>query len=192
MATKRSLSEFVSEIHGKRSTGLLSITLKGANTLLKLFFRDGELYHLTCGNIKGSDCLAQVRGSDFAEYFFMPNMTLAISDEKLPPLSEILRLCGAAVAAVEVSPHSGKGEAQPQPSANGGRLAAIEGLTQALIRQIGPAGSKVIARTIEQKWQASTPPTRTELQQLVDLLKNEIENPDDQKAFVAEAGSVIS
>jgi len=192
MAAKRSMSEFVSEIHGQKSSGLLSIALRGANTLLKLFFRDGELYHLTCWNVKGSDCLAQVRGSDFAEYFFMPDMVLTVSDEKLPPLSDILRLCSAALGAVEVSPHSGKGDTQPAPSANGGRLAAIEGLTQALIRQIGPAGSKVIARTIEQKWQASTPPTRQELQQLVDLLKNEIENPDDQKAFIAEAGSVIA
>lgn len=193
MTVKRSLSEFISEINNNRKTGLLSITVSGANTLLKLFFRDGELYHLTCGNIKGAECLAQVAGGDFAEYFFMPNMVLTVHDEKLPSLPDIMRLCNAADSAIEVSPLTGKSGGQTTGGRGGGDLpSSLESLTLALIRQIGPAGSKVMSRTVEKKWQASSPPTRQELLQLVDLLKDEIENPDDRNAFLAEAGAVLT
>ena len=54
-----------------------------------------------------------------------------------------------------------------------------------------PAGAKVMARLIEQKWHASSPPTREEFLRLVDLLKDEIENPDDRNEFLKEAARII-
>jgi hypothetical protein len=53
-------------------------------------------------------------------------------------------------------------------------------------------GAKVISRIVEQTWKASSPPTREELLQLIDLLKVEIENPDDRSVFVKEATAILS
>ena len=189
---KIALSEFIAEINRSRKNGLLSINVKNANTLFKLFFRDGEVYHITCGNVRGADCLAQVTGSDFAEYFFIPNMVLKVHDENLPSLADIIQCCSAAGSAVEVSPHTGKG-GQTAGARDGSSLpAALEDLKLALIRQIGPAGAKVMSRIVEQKWQASSPPTREGLLRLVEFLKDEIENPDDRNEFLKEAAKIIS
>ena len=190
---KTALSEFIADINRSRKSGLLSITLKGANTLLKLFFRDGEVYHITCGNVRGAACLAQVTGGEFMEYFFMPNVALNVHDENLPSLMDIIGCCNAAGSAVEVSPHSRRGAGQTAiVHTVGDQPAVLEDLKTALIRQIGPAGAKVMSRIVEQKWRASSPPTREEFLRLIDLLKAEIENPDDQNEFIKEAKAILS
>ena len=187
------LSEFIAEINRSRKSGLLSIAVKGANTLLKLFFREGEIYHVTCGNVKGAECLAQAMGGEFAEYFFMPEVSLNVQEGNLPPLADIIRFFEAAGTAVEVPSHPGMGGSQQSRAQTGGAPAAVqENLKLALIRQIGPAGAKVMSRTIEQKWRPSSPPTREELLSLVELLKDEIENPDDRNEFLKEATKTIS
>lgn len=188
---KTALSEFIEEINRNRKSGLLSITVKGANTLLKLFFREGEVYHATCGNVRGSACLAQASGNDFAEYFFMPDIALNVLDENLPPLADIIRYFSDASSAAEVQLRPGTGGASRGQSVSGPPTAQ-ENLKLALIRQIGPVGAKVISRIVEQTWKASSPPTREELLQLIDLLKVEIENPDDRSVFVKEATAILS
>ena len=190
---KTPLSEFIAEINRTRKTGLLSITVKGVNTQLKMFFREGDVYHITCGHVKGADCLAQAAGSEFAECFFMPEVSLNIHDGNLPPLADIIRFFKTAGTAVEVKQPDGKTAPPAYPGAAGISDFAGTGeeLKTALIRQIGPAGARVTARIIEQKWHASSPPTREELLRLVDLLKDEIENPDDRNEFLKEAAGII-
>lgn len=187
---KTGLAEFIAELHQTKKSGLLSIPVKGGNTMLKLFFREGDVYHATCGNVKGAECLMQVAGSEFADYIFMPEMMLNVEDGNLPPLSEILRLLNS----------SSRQEAAGFPSAGGpaaGKVAGpsgavLEGFKLALIRQIGPAGGKVLARVVEQKWSASAAPTADELRRLIELLKGEIETSGDRDEFVKEATKLIS
>ncbi len=190
---KTPLSEFIAEINRTGKTGLLSITVKGVNTQLKMFFREGDVYHVTCGHVKGAECLAQATGNEFAECFFMPEVSLNVHDGNLPPLADIIRFFKTAGTAVAVKQPDGKAAHPTYPGAAGvSDFAGIrEELKTALIRQIGPAGAKVMARTIEQKWNASSPPTREELLRLVDLLKDEIENPDDRNEFLKEATRII-
>lgn len=190
---KTQLSEFIAEINRARKTGLLSITVKGANTQLKMFFREGDVYHVTCGHAKGAECLAQATVSEFAECFFMPEVSLNVHDGNLPPLADIIRFFKTAGTAVEVKQPDGKTAHPTSPGAAGiSDFGGIrEELKTALIRQIGPAGAKVMARLIEQKWHASSPPTREEFLRLVDLLKDEIENPDDRNEFLKEAARII-
>lgn len=191
---KTGLSEFIAEIYEGRKSGLLSIAVKGANTQLKLFFREGQLYHVTCGSVKGKECLAQAVGQEFSQYFFMPEVSLNVQDGNLPSLADIIQFFKAADKAVEVPAHSGTGGSRPSGAQSGGGppAAALEHLTLALVRQIGPAGAKVFSRTIEQKWRASSPATREDLIRLVNILKDEIENPDDRNEFLKEASTIIS
>ncbi len=188
---KTSLPDFIGEIHRSKKSGLLSVNIKKANTLLKLYFRDGELYNITCGGSKGAECLTSTLGGDFSSYFFMPDVALQASDSTLPPLEDIIRFFNNPTAAVEVASPPGVSAGQP-PRPPAAATAVPEALKLALIRQIGPAGAKVLARIVEQKWNASSPPTHDDLRRLIDLLKQEIDSQADRDVFVKEANAILS
>jgi len=188
---KKTLSEFITEINQSRKSGLLSVTVKGANTLLKLFFREGEIYHLTCGNAKGAGCLAQVAGNEFADYFFMGNVSLNVNDGDVPPLTDIIQLFGNHSAAGEVlsDPALGRGQ---QSIKKGDLSMAQEQLKLALIRQIGPAGAKVVKKIVDEIWKPSSPPGKQDFLRLADLLKDEIESDEDRTQFLKETREILS
>ncbi len=189
---KTSLSEFIAEVNRSRKSGLLSITVKGANTLLKLFFREGEVYHATCGNVKGWGCMAQVSGHEFADFVFMPDVSLNIQEGDILPLTEIIQFFRTAGAVVETQPFPGPRDI-PQLAVRTSSPAGMEEVLKlALTRQIGPAGAKVLRRIMEQQWQPASPPGREDFLNLVDLLKNEIENADDRNEFLKEARAILS
>jgi hypothetical protein len=191
-AMKTSLSEFIGEINRTRKSGLLSVTVKGANSLLKLFFRQGEIYHLTFGNCKGPGCLEQVVGVELAEYFFMPDVSLTVQDVDLPPLSAIIELLRNHGPIQEIANPPGAATAKKAGGASVDAASVQERLKMALVRQIGPAGAKVMTKIVEQKWHASPTPSREDLTRLVELLKKEIENANDQNEFMKEAYTIIS
>jgi hypothetical protein len=187
-----SLSEFIAEINRSRKNGLLSVTVKGANTLLKLFFREGELYHLTFGNCKGAGCLARVLGNEFADYFFMPEVSLNVQDGDLPPLTDLIQLFRGKSGTYAAPPDAAVTAGPPAAVKRGDLLTAQEQIKLALIRQIGPAGAKVMTRTVEQKWQSASPPSKNDFLLLIDLLKDEIENANDRNEFLKEARAILS
>ena len=189
---KISLSAFIEDINLSKKSGLLSITVKGANTLLKIFFRQGEIYHLTFGNCRGSGCLEHATDIELAEYFFMPDVSLNVQDPDLPPISVIIELFRNQGTVMETAQSQGASE---RPSTYGKIIDASsvqERLKMALVRQIGPAGAKVMSRIVGQKWRASASPGKDDYLRLVDLLKNEIESAGDQNEFLKEAKTIIS
>jgi hypothetical protein len=188
---KAPLSEFIEDINRSKKSGLLSVTVKGANTLLKIFFRQGEAYHLTFGNCRGPSCLEQVAGVELAEYFFMPDVALNFQDSDLPPVSAIIDLFRRQ-GSVTAAAHGSSTSEHPSSSAKTGDSTTVqEQLKMALVRQIGPAGAKVMSRIVGQKWHASASPAKEDYLRLIDLLKNEIESATDQNEFVKEAKSII-
>lgn len=77
-------------------------------------------------------------------------------------------------------------------SAASGDFARIqEELKVALIRQIGPAGGKVLKKIVEETWRVSSP-TKPDLRNLVGLLKNEIEDGENRNQFAKEAEKIIA
>lgn len=58
----------------------------------------------------------------------------------------------------------------------------------ALIRQIGPAGGKVMSRIVDGKWHASAPYSKEDIDALLNLLQNEIDDQEAKNAFMTEAG----
>jgi hypothetical protein len=183
---KSTLSEFITELNLGKKSGLLSVTVKGANTLLKIFFRNGDIYHLTFGNCRGASCLEQAAGAEMSEYFFMPDVGLNVQDSDLPGVSSIVdlfrnqRAVGGAAQAATGSASAGR------PSD-----AAMEKIKMAFVRQIGPAGVKVMSRIVGAKWNPPPSPSKDDYHRLIDLLKSEIENAADQGAFVKEAKSIL-
>jgi len=189
---KNSLSDFIAEINRNRKSGLLSVTVKGANKLLKMFFREGEVYYISCGDAKGWSCVAQTTGYELADYFFMPDVSFNNQDGSLPSLQEIVQYFkpGSTAAAPPAA-----AQAAGSPPSNGQVFLptiVLDNLKLALTRQIGPAGGKVVKRIVEQQWHPSSPPGKDDYLQLIEFLKNEIENPDDRSLFIQEARALLS
>jgi hypothetical protein len=186
------LSDFIAELNRNRKSGLLSVTVKGANKLLKLFFREGELYYVACGDAKGWSCVAQAGDCESSEYFFMPDASFNVQDSNLPALQEIIHYfkstatSGDSAAGAKVAGNS------PANGKTGSSPGVLENITLALTRQIGPAGGKVVKRIVEQQWHPSSPPSKADYAQLIEFLKNEVENADDRNLFIQEARELLS
>jgi hypothetical protein len=183
------LSEIISDIHQNRKTGLLSITIRGDNNQFKMFFKDGDIYHITCGGQKNSDCIKNCIDLDFSVCFFVPNVKLDAVNANLPAISDIIQIFKSKGIAVEIKQPDGSG---PPAAAAGtsdfGRIR--EELKVAFIRQIGPAGGKILSKIIDEKWRVSSP-SKADLVNLISLLKGEIEDGENRKLFVSEAEKII-
>jgi hypothetical protein len=66
-----------------------------------------------------------------------------------------------------------------------------EGLKVALIKQIGPIGGKIVEKIIQEKWTPSSPPVKEDFIKLIDLLKDEIDDPLSRKEFLTDANKLI-
>jgi hypothetical protein len=195
MNMKMTLSEIVADINRGKKTGILSIAIRGDDkNLLKIFFKDGDVYHLTCGAQKDFDCLGQCDTLDFSSSSFLPNAKSDVArSASLPATSEIIRILEKKNVPIEVMGLGAKtAAAGGAGAAASGNFAKIqEELKVALIRQIGPAGGKVLKKVVEEAWHVSSP-TKADLQKLVGLLKDEIEDGENRNQFVKEAEKIIA
>jgi len=190
------LSEVVADINRNKKTGILSVAIRGDDkNLLKFFFKDGNVYHLTCNIQKDTDCLSQCDTLDFSSCSFLPNAKSEATNQSsnMPPTSEIIQILKKKNVSIEVTNLGAK-------TAPAGRIGAAatgdffkirEALKVAFIRQIGPAGDKVLAKIIDEKWRVSTP-SKADLQKLVGLLKDEIDDRENRIEFIKDAERIIS
>jgi hypothetical protein len=181
------LAKIVGDVLDGKKTGVLTVFVKGGNHLLKLFFRDGECYHLTCGNLKNAECVDNLLSIELGDCLFVPDVKLdASGGGSVPSTDELIRKFTEMGVMVEAKLADGGGKATGKDdSADAKKLEMIK---VALIRQIGPAGGKVMSRIVDGKWRASTPYSREDLDTLINLLKNEIDDQDAKNAFMTEAG----
>ncbi len=181
------LDSVVSDISQKKKTGMLSVMVKVSNQLFKIYFADGEIYHLFYGNRKNSDCFSDLDKIEFSDCFFFSGAKSNTSEKINIPTSEIIRRLKDSNKAV-VCKDMGEG-AVPEGFQD---FAAIrDKLKAALIRQIGPVAEIVFPKVIG-KWTAASPPTKQNLLELTDLLKEEIDDPKNKSEFVTEANKIIS
>ncbi len=189
------LSEVVADISQNKKTGILSIAIRGdAKNLFKVFFKEGTIYHLTCGNQKDSECLNYYDTFDFSSCSFLANAKSDVPHAVgLPATPEIVKLFQSKNIPIEIIHPDGK-------SASTGGVDAIapadyerikEELKVALIKQIGPAGGKILTKIISEKWRVLSP-AKEDLQRLVALLKNEIEDDANKDQFTQDAERILS
>ncbi len=182
------LDSVVSDISQKKKTGMLSVMVKVTKQLFKIYFADGEIYHLFYGNRKNSDCFSDLEKIEFSDCFFFSGAKSNTSEKINIPTAEIIGRFKVANKPVVCKDVGGEG-AVPEGFQD---FAAIrDKLKAALVRQIGPAGDIVFSKTVD-KWTASSPPTKQGLFELVNLLKEEIDDPKNRAEFVNEANSIIS
>jgi hypothetical protein len=179
------LAKIVGDIHESRRTGVLTVLVKGRNHLLKLFFKDGEVYHLTCGNLRDTECVQNLDSIELGDCMFLPDVKMDARAGAVPPTVELIQQLKASAKMVESRLGNGGSRATGKEDSDDTR--ALEEIKVALIRQIGPAGTKVMSRIIADKWHASMPFTKEDIEILISFLQNEIDDQDGRKAFIKEA-----
>jgi len=181
------LDSVVSDISQKKKTGMLSVMAKLSRQLLKIYFVNGEIHSMHFTDRKDQECLNCLSIIEFSDCFFLDGVKPGTGGRISLPTSEIVERLKAFNKSV-VCKDMGEG-AVPEGFQD---LAAIrDNLKAALIRQIGPVGNVVFPKAID-KWSASSSPTKEGLGELIDLLKEEIDDPKNKAEFVKEANRIIS
>jgi hypothetical protein len=181
------LASVVSDISQKKKTGMLSMMVKAVNQLLKIYFIDGEIHHMLYADQKDSACLDCLDTLEISDCFFLADVKSNLHGRISMPTSEIIERLTASNKSV-VCKDMGEGAV---PAGLQDFSAIRDRLKAALIRQIGPVGDIVFPKAVE-KWTAASPPTKQGLSELVNLLKEEIDDPTSKAEFITEANQIIS
>lgn len=180
------LAGVVSEINQKKKTGVLSVMAKLSKQLLKIYFVVGEIHFIQFAERKDRECLDGIGNIEFSECFFLDGVKPAVPGKISLPTSAIIER----LKTID-KPVTCKAGALPSAGDTQDFSVIRDRLAKALIRQIGPAGELVFSNLVI-KWAASSPPTKQGLAELVNLLKQEIDDPKSRAEFVKEADGIIS
>jgi hypothetical protein len=192
---KSNLGDIILSVLNGRCTGQLAITVRGLSHHCKIFFENGEVCQIVCGRQHDSDCIDILVANDLADCFFIPNLktvstprTTLSGEQVASRLKE--RYVNADIRSIQdgrtshpVSAKQGAAVSTPVNASDYPKI--IEGIKVALLRQIGPVGSRVMGRVMEQKWRIVSP-TKDDLKTLVDLLKEEIDDEESRNDFLSE------
>jgi len=191
---RTSVASIIRDIHQKKRSGLLSLSVKGANYLFKLFFREGELYCLSFKGAKNADCLAILDTLELHEAVFLSNVKLDTSCGDVPPTLDMVGFFTSLGSTVETTYFDGKGasaEAEtPAPLAQSGQV--VDGIKKALINQIGPVGGKLFLTALDRMWPGSMPQTPRDFENLIAALEKEIDDEKDLATFRSEVRKILS
>lgn len=186
---KTIVAEIVSKIQEEGRTGLLSFTVFGNANLFKVFFSEGNIYHLACGSLKGPECLANIDAFDFSGYSFISSIKLDVNGGGLPSTGEIVTF----LHAIGKTTVSGEGQAAPtRQELSPEESARIrDALRVALMKQIGPAGDRIFTRVLQGRSEQSAPFGREDFVEVIGLLKEEIDDGKDREDFLLEARGLL-
>jgi len=188
---KKNLYELIADIINDKSTGLLMIGLKGNNALLKIYFKNGPIYHMSGLNLKGAECLHNMSLIEFSGCHFVPGEKIETGPSDLPSTDEIIRYLQTKEILVEYKQFDGRTSATETGKVSSELFDRVkEGIVTALMKQIGPAGMKFFKQAVA-KWQIDNPPTRDGIHQLISLLGSEIDDKENRDEFIKEAMRIV-
>jgi len=177
------LGDVLQSILRGRQTGQLAITLKGVGNHCKIFFSEGRINHMVCGRQLGAACLDTLIAGNISECFFIPDLKTSNIQTAGLETEQVIRELNERGVTVEVRAFL--------LDKSGASAAAIqEGLKAALVDQLGPFGARIFTKVVEKKWGVMSP-TKEDILKLVDLLKDEIEDEEGRREFLAEAVKYI-
>lgn len=181
------LDTVISDFSQKKKTGMLSVMVKVTNQLFKIYFADGEIYHLFYGDRRNAECFIDFEKIEFSDCFFFSGAKANTNERINLPTSEIIRRIKAANKSV-VCKDMGENAV---PEAFQDFPAVRDRLKAALIRQIGPVGEIVFSSAVE-KWTAAGRSSKQSLGELINLLMEEIDDPKNKSEFLGEANKIVS
>ncbi|HHW20699.1 hypothetical protein [Thermodesulfovibrio thiophilus] len=179
---KKNLADIIESLFENKSTGFLSIVLNSEKNLIKFYFKNGDIYHISFGFKKGAQCINELLSKEPQQCNFIPMITVDMTSDDIPSTEKIIEMLRDMNKFINIT------EAM-SPSADFGKVK--EGLKIALIKQIGPIGGKLIEKTIQEKWMPSSPPSKEDFLKLIDMLKDEIEDSSGRREFLIEANKLL-
>ncbi|MBN2654686.1 MAG: hypothetical protein JXR79_06190 [Nitrospirae bacterium] len=65
------ISDIIKKYYRTRETGLLSVKVEGQSHLLKIYFSEGDIVHLSMGTCKNNECFNRLTDLTPSEHFFV-------------------------------------------------------------------------------------------------------------------------
>lgn len=91
MPAMRALGEVLQEYHGEKRSGALFVAVKEkSENLVRIFFKDGEIHHMSYGPSSGKDCLEIVDCYQYSTAYFVSNLKPPAASPDLPPTPKII------------------------------------------------------------------------------------------------------
>ena len=185
------LADIVSDIAKAKQTGILSISVKNNASLFKIFFREGEVYHVTHGTCKDMDCVTNLMKLDFDTGFFHLGATVDMKSSTVSPTEEIIaeirnsgkKLKWTAGPAARTESAADNSSQKAVGAASASNLEAVE---RELIDIVGPIAPMLIEQVYgELRLKKGQPVPAQQMRQLILKLSENL--PDEQKAaFIAK------
>ncbi len=104
MAEERMLGDVMREVQNQKKTGALYVSVvETSEDLIRIYFNNGEIYHLRYGTAIGNDCLDILEFYDLYSATFFDGIKAPDAAAKdLPPTRDILARVGALNKKVKV------------------------------------------------------------------------------------------
>ncbi|ACI21357.1 hypothetical protein [Thermodesulfovibrio yellowstonii] len=180
---KKNLADIIENLYESKSTGLLTIIFASEKNLFKFYFKTGQIYYLSFGFKKGVQCLNEIISREPVSYNFIPQISVDITSNDIPSTEDIITTLR------NMNKFINSEDPMSFHSSDFQKIKDV--IKTALIRQIGPIGSKITEKYIAEKWIPANPPSKNDLLNLVNLLKEEIEDPASRKEFLNEVNKFI-
>ena len=91
MPASRMLGNVLHECHGEKRNGALFVAVKQkSDNLVRIFFQNGEIQHLSYGQCSGKDCLEIIDCYEFTTAYFVKDMKAPAVSNDLPPTAQII------------------------------------------------------------------------------------------------------
>lgn len=179
---KLNISDIVAGINENKRTGILTFIFSSEKNLLKIYFKNGEIYYISFGLKKGLSCLNELDSKELISHNFIPDITIDFnnSDVSTKKVIEILKEKNKFLVSEEKTKTTFAGFEKIK-----------EVITIALIRQIGPIGGKISEKYMQEKLIPSASITREELLNLIKVLSEEIDDPNSRKEFITEVNNLL-
>jgi hypothetical protein len=85
------LADVLQDYHGEKRTGVLFVAVKEkSENLIRIFFHDGQIQHVSYGQCSGKDCLEIMDCYEFTTAYFVPDMKAPAVSPDLPPTPQII------------------------------------------------------------------------------------------------------
>ncbi|WP_353683359.1 hypothetical protein V4D30_05655 [Thermodesulfovibrio sp. 3907-1M] len=180
---KKNLADIIENLFKIKSTGLLTVNFSSEKNLLKFYLKNGEIYHISFGFQKGRRCLDEISFRQPVSYNFIPQISIDITSNDIPSTEDIIKNLQKLDKFVISSDSSFVQASEFQK--------IKDDIKTALIRQIGPIGGKITEKYINEKWVPSQPPSKEDFLNLIDMLKEEIEDPQSKREFLNEVNKIL-
>jgi hypothetical protein len=188
------LADVIAELSRSGSTGILSVSVRKDEALLKIFFRGGSIYHITHGTCRDMECITKLPGLDIESGFFIPGAHVDMPDQTLPPTEELISQIRSSEKVIRweesAASRTDNSSREAGPSKSGFQEGIIDVGTIArmeteLVNIVGPIAPILLDNAYNKcNIKKGVPITAPEFKRLISLVSEKL--PAEQKgAFIA-------